>query len=293
MRVEAKIADKSANAKPAAIVDAAIDPTSCCSNCHPHRVRTSLRAGLFGECLRSRRCGTDLYVWICERSAWRQTGSRPRRSTRTPQPYAYLWSTDMQGQEGQAGSPIYDEQGLAIGILTTLQPGVVHMIPIEYADALLAQVRLREIKQEMQGFRGLRTWMEWSGEFTPPANLGRGTLAITYEKIVPGKPLVASIDILSDLTASQRILRVISVKRPLNCAGSSRLIHGLFISLSVLLNNLRRFSTTLKDQRAITGRLTRSQSSVIPHFDDEKADGAQRGAKKSQITIAYKSQFLR
>jgi Trypsin-like peptidase domain len=191
VRIEAKIGDKSANVRPAAIVDAAINtnllllklppsaagyPPVYLGNSYNHDDAQDIYTSGFAEQLNTAK--TD-YGRINAREA--------------PNPYAYLWSTNMKSQDGQGGgSPIYDDRGHVIGIFAMLTPDLAaHMIPIEYADALLAQVRLRAIQTTTVD--PLKKVINWSAEYLPGP--GRPNIVITYDKLIPGAPVVDHIKI--------------------------------------------------------------------------------------------------
>ena len=75
----------------------------------------------------------------------------------------YLWSVTMAFQSGQSGSPVYDASGKVIGVVKGDQDGLNFIIPIDFADGLIAQVRLQELRarvsqleRDISGLSGLR-----------------------------------------------------------------------------------------------------------------------------------------
>ncbi len=108
-------------------------------------------------------------------------------------PGGSLWMTGFQFRSGESGSPVYDEHAQVLGIVKGDAHGVGYMIPIEFADSLLAQVRLRQLQQAMKDFDLLRRQFDWSGEVVPEGS-GKA-VSITCEKLVGGKPDVAKIDV--------------------------------------------------------------------------------------------------
>jgi S1-C subfamily serine protease len=64
-------------------------------------------------------------------------------------PGGYLWATSLNFEEGQSGSPVYNKAGLVLGVVKGDQGNLHYIIPIEFADPLLTQVRLREIEKSI------------------------------------------------------------------------------------------------------------------------------------------------
>jgi S1-C subfamily serine protease len=106
-------------------------------------------------------------------------------------PGGYLWATSFPFQSGQSGSPVYDADGKVLGIVKGTEGPLGYIIPIYYADSLLAQIRLREIRDAMQDFEPLRKRLEWTGEI----NEATESFTLTYEKAVGGEPQVKTIDV--------------------------------------------------------------------------------------------------
>jgi S1-C subfamily serine protease len=104
-------------------------------------------------------------------------------------PGGYLWQTSFDFKEGQSGSPVYNADGEVIGVVKGEENGTGFIIPIGFADALLAQIRLREIRAAMRDFDHLRRQFTWNGE------VDGSKIKITYEKSVAGEPQVDFVDL--------------------------------------------------------------------------------------------------
>ena len=65
----------------------------------------------------------------------------------------YLWGTTFAFANGQSGSPIYDNQNRLIAIAKGEANSQGAIIPIEYADTLLAYLRFQEQRQEIANLR--------------------------------------------------------------------------------------------------------------------------------------------
>lgn len=61
-------------------------------------------------------------------------------------PGGVLWSVDFSLRSGQSGSPVYDRNARVIGVIKGDNPPSAFMIPIDFADGLIAQVRVRELR---------------------------------------------------------------------------------------------------------------------------------------------------
>lgn len=186
--IDARIAEKSANPRRAAIVDASINIDLMLLKIPP---------------------SLEPYANVKLGSALDHDDEKPIYTSGFPRamPYrkqpgiiegrwglgGYLWATSFDFKEGQSGSPIYNRDGYVLGLVKGVADGVGYIIPISFADSLLAQVRLREIRLAMKDFELLRKQFSWSGE----VNRVRGTDIITviYEKSVLGEPHVTSIDL--------------------------------------------------------------------------------------------------
>jgi hypothetical protein len=119
--------------------------------------------------------------------------SRPSTIQSKHGPGGYLWTTGFTFEPGESGSPIYDAAGRVIGVVKGDQGSFAYMIPIEYGDSLLAQIRLRDVQKLLQDFQGLRQRFNWSGELTavPDGHL----FTLKYEKMVPGEPHVQKVSL--------------------------------------------------------------------------------------------------
>ena len=107
-------------------------------------------------------------------------------------PGGYLWATSFDYLAGQSGSPVYNDDAIVLGVVKGDENGIGYFIPIGFADALLAQIRLREIRTAMQDFELLRRQFDWSGEVNTTTN----KITIMYEKPVGGNPHVDNISLL-------------------------------------------------------------------------------------------------
>jgi hypothetical protein len=108
-----------------------------------------------------------------------------------PAGVGYLWALQMQVAAGQSGSPVYLGDGTVVGMLKGNNSSAAHigyMIPIEYADALIAHLRMSEMARKIArleaSMRDVGAYYLWSGT----ANNGR--IVIRYEKLIAGDPHV-------------------------------------------------------------------------------------------------------
>jgi S1-C subfamily serine protease len=110
-------------------------------------------------------------------------------------PRGYLWTTGLEFENGQSGSPIYNAAGEIIGVVKgeNKKGTLSYMIPIGFADSLIAQVRFAEIKNALQDFESLRHTINWAGKLT--GSNRRPVVTIKYEKMVAGEPHVEAIDL--------------------------------------------------------------------------------------------------
>lgn len=66
-------------------------------------------------------------------------------------PSGSMWSIDdLRIRSGQSGSPVYDAYGAVIGVLKADDDSAVYMIPIDAADSLIAQVRIRDLTHRLE-----------------------------------------------------------------------------------------------------------------------------------------------
>jgi S1-C subfamily serine protease len=111
-----------------------------------------------------------------------------------PEDEAFAWITDLNFQEGLSGSPVYDEAGKIIGVLKKASgDGITSIIPIGYAESLLAQVRVHEIQQALGDFDALRLRFEWT--FVVSGTRDDPQLNLVYKKLVPGDPKISKINV--------------------------------------------------------------------------------------------------
>ncbi len=144
LMIKASIKEKNANAWSAAIVDASINTDLLLLKIPP---------------------GTEEYPKVALGSALSQNDSDAIFTSGFPNtltyitredkiearegPGGYLWTTGLKFEQGQSGSPVYNADAEVIGIVKGDEGSLGYMIPIEFADPLLVQVRLREIQKEL------------------------------------------------------------------------------------------------------------------------------------------------
>ena len=192
--IEARIGDKSADIRPAAIIDANTNADLLLLKLPPPSGDDYLPAQL-GDAYEYD-YGDVIYTSGFPEDISYKTDDGKIEATEGPARHAYLWTTDMKFEDGLSGSPIYNDEGKVLGISKSLGSGALSMIPIGFPDALIAQVRLRDIKTAMDYFNPLRAKMDWSGEYiTAHSALDPGTLKVMYDKLLPGEPLVEKIDV--------------------------------------------------------------------------------------------------
>ncbi|MEO1078220.1 MAG: serine protease [Pseudomonadota bacterium] len=104
----------------------------------------------------------------------------------------YLWGTGFTFEDGESGSPVYNDRGEVLGIAKGVEGSTGYFIPVMYAESLLSQIRLKEIRDEMRGFSHLRTQLNWRLEY----DQGKDVLNVIYEKTIPGEPHVAYINLV-------------------------------------------------------------------------------------------------
>jgi hypothetical protein len=140
-------------------------------------------------------------------------------------PRGHLWTVSTRFESGQSGSPIYNAEGRVIGIAKGNDgkaPDQNYMVPIQFADPLLAHLRLLEMQKEIgaisdlltvndprmmkteidalsANFDAVRQHFAWSGEFADD-----GRLLIHYSKLIAGEPHV------------ERIIYSVDMALPLN-----------------------------------------------------------------------------
>lgn len=182
--IEARIAEKTADVRPAAIVDAAINTDLMLLKLSP--AANPYPAVALGSAVTHNDSNSIYTSGFPKNLDYRKLeGKVESRSG----PGGYLWATSLRFNAGQSGSPVYNDQGEVIGIVKGDMDNIGFIIPIGYADALLAQIRLREIQDAMKDFDHLRKQFSWSGE------IQGSKITISYEKSVSGEPHVKSIDL--------------------------------------------------------------------------------------------------
>jgi S1-C subfamily serine protease len=76
----------------------------------------------------------------------------------------YLWEVnDMPFDFGQSGSPVYTDEGVVVGVAKGQldgSPGVNYMIPIQFADSLLATIRLSDMRAQIEMLTNRLTELE-------------------------------------------------------------------------------------------------------------------------------------
>lgn len=70
-------------------------------------------------------------------------------------PGGYLWTVDLSFQSGQSGSPVYNADGEVIGVAKGDDAELSFMIPIDFADGLIAQVRIQELRHRIRRLEDL------------------------------------------------------------------------------------------------------------------------------------------
>lgn len=65
-------------------------------------------------------------------------------------PGGVVWTTSLATPAGQSGGPIYDQLARVIGVVKGDDPSSSYMIPIDFADGLIAQVRIRELRNRIE-----------------------------------------------------------------------------------------------------------------------------------------------
>lgn len=134
--------------------------------------------------------------------------------TSTDAPGGYLWETNITFASGQSGSPVYNKDAKVVGIAkgqATNTPTSNYFIPIRFADSLLVNLRLQEIRRDLEAIAEklkqpgsdpgvlnsrmtdlethidkLRRQFTWRAEFQKKS--GTRILRVSYEKLLEGKP---------------------------------------------------------------------------------------------------------
>jgi hypothetical protein len=106
----------------------------------------------------------------------------------------YLWTLNMAVASGQSGSPVYIADGTVVGILKGENKGgnVGYMVPIEFADALIAHLRLRDLEQHVAtleaNMKDVSSNFDWHAE-----EQLEGQITLEYQKLVAGAPHVKNV----------------------------------------------------------------------------------------------------
>jgi S1-C subfamily serine protease len=138
-------------------------------------------------------------------------------NTYGPLGIGYLWTLNMAVAAGQSGSPVYLSDGKVVGILKGENMGaasVGYMVPIDFADSLIAHLRLRELNDEFLALSKEIGWKQGDAMIEPLAprlskvekgmqDVGKnfnwtgeerdGILTIAYHKLIAGSPIIKSV----------------------------------------------------------------------------------------------------
>jgi Trypsin-like peptidase domain len=153
-----------------------------------------------------------------------------------PAGLGYLWTVNMSVAAGQSGSPVYLANGTVVGILKGENSGasnVGYMVPIEFADSLIAFLRFRELEERLaaeekeigpstpdQPLAPRLTKVESSlqdvsSNFEWHAEEKAGQIILTYHKLVSGSPQVKTIKYNVVPLVTENETRLTSRDRPL------------------------------------------------------------------------------
>jgi hypothetical protein len=138
-----------------------------------------------------------------------------------PPGLSYLWALNLNVTSGQSGSPVYLSNGTVVGLLkgnlkeTTGENigDVSYMVPIDFADGLIASQRLRQLESRMTMLEAIigsqnktpssplqervskveNSIGEISRQFAWNVNLEGPDLVVDYKKLISGDPLVEKI----------------------------------------------------------------------------------------------------
>ena len=136
VRIEARISEKNANPIRAAIVDASINTDLLLLKIPPGaKEYTKVSLGNAQSHDDDDAIYTSGFAKLI--SYRKQEGKIETREG----PGGHLWATGLKFEYGQRGSPIYNAAGEVIGIVEGDKGTLSYMIPIGFADSLLAQVR--------------------------------------------------------------------------------------------------------------------------------------------------------
>ena len=120
----------------------------------------------------------------------------------------------MSVAEGQSGSPVYLSDGTVVGILKSEDneaAGVGYMVPIEFADALIAHLRLRELDKQLAALGKEIGWKQGDSALSPRltnvekgiqdvstnflwhAQFIDGQVILDYNKLISGAPQIKNV----------------------------------------------------------------------------------------------------
>lgn len=129
----------------------------------------------------------------------------------------YLWALNVSVPAGMSGSPVYLKDGTVVGLLKGQDkndPSIGYMVPIEYADALIAHLRFHDIEEQLSQLKAeIGAWKDGEAPILPRltkvetnmrdvgANFewsadrnSSGALVVTYRKLIADPPQIKSID---------------------------------------------------------------------------------------------------
>jgi hypothetical protein len=102
-------------------------------------------------------------------------------------PRGYLWTVSLPFTSGQSGSPVYDKDGLIVGIAKGNDNRAAnqnYMIPIQFADPLIAHLKIAAVEGKLallaKDIDPLRRHFEWAGRYSED---GREVL-LGYTKMI-------------------------------------------------------------------------------------------------------------
>jgi S1-C subfamily serine protease len=150
----------------------------------------------------------------------------------------YLWTVNISVAPGQSGSPVYLADGRVVGILKGQNTGasdVGYMVPIEFADALIAHLRLRDLETQIARLSSeIGAWKDGDDPLVPrlakvESNISDvssdfewhgverdGQFELDYHKLISGAPQVKSIKYKVVPLVTENDSRLTSRERPLD-----------------------------------------------------------------------------
>jgi S1-C subfamily serine protease len=212
-------------------------------------------------------------------------------------PAGSLYATSINFGYGQSGSPVYDKDarliGIAKGSLTKLN-SINYFIPIEFADPLLSQIRIREITNAMTkinekisgnldptvldtrvkeieaGIIKLRERMDWAAEIDHTSK----KVTISYAKLLTGEPHPSQITVKVTPILEKQPLTPID-EMTAKIATSNPTDSGIF-ELGDLYSQLEKLESVYRS------RMARVNFVFIPQLPNGHS------LKSQNITINYK-----